>query len=586
MAGNKLQEDTGTGNWRWIQSAAREKHLSIDDVGKFVGVSKQSVYAWIKGKQDPKSSHLYPLAMLFTNGDVNVLLDRAGLNKIDNWNKDRLKIRDLIKEKQSKPNPTLQIPQNSLLNEPHAGEADILINQVLNNHYRYAELKAKTKAYLDRVTKYHPRLTAKMLCFQAQAELMLGNYDGAISAAESVISVDGGTLSNELLAESYSMHADALRCKGEFAKSIEMSQQALEVWETVGNPNKHEWWAWTVWNLSRLATYEGNLNFAEAKLNEAEAMFKNSNNRDGISQCIWAKANLIEQQGEFRKAHQQYINARDMNHKTLNLYWVACSDWRRAETQRKMGRLNEASQHAIAAAELFKHLDNNNMDATVRLVIAACHTQRGDFDQAARIYKNCLYQARADDDVSMIQHSKFNIRVVEFGKHLRKRNPDFQAFKNDVADKPKQGAGMSWVLQTYQALFSAEVLRLNKCFEQAYMRYESIAKHCAASGHKLEHAHALLGMAECQRITGQVDRTNAQLALRLYRAIESIWGEMHAHLTLALLHPRDSGLADACLSDARKIADDAGCYPMEQRMLTQIRSNHKTPIVHPLLFIR
>jgi DNA-binding XRE family transcriptional regulator len=586
MAHNKPLEHTGAGNWRWIQSAAREKHLSIDDVGAFVGVSKQSVYAWTNGQKDPRTTHLYLLAVLFTNGDVNVLLDRAGLNKIDNWNKQQLKIRDLIKEKQSKPKLTLQIPQKILSTDPHADEAVLLVNQMLNNHYRYAELKAQTKAYLDRVSKLHPRLTAKMLCFQAQAELMLGNYDGSISAAERVTSVDGGTLSNELLAESYSIHADALRCKGEFAKSRDISQHALEVWETVGNPSQHEWWAWTIWNLSRLATYEGNLNFAEAKLNEAEAMFKNSNNRDGISQCIWGKASLIEQQGELCKAHQQYIHAREINRKTRNLYWVACSDWRLAETQRKIGRLNEASQLANDTAEIFKHLENNNMDATVRLVIAACHTQRGEFDQAARIYKDCFYQARADDDVSMIQHSKFNIRVVEFGKHLRKRNPDFQVFMNDVADKPKQGAGMSWVLQTYQALFSAEVLRLNRCFEQAYMRYESIANDCAESGHKLELAHALLGMAECQRITGQVDQTNAQLALRQYRAIESIRGEMHAHITLALLHPRDSGLADAHLSAAKKIADEAGCYPMEQRMIVQIRSNNKLPNTHPLLFIR
>jgi tetratricopeptide (TPR) repeat protein len=584
MAGNKLQEYTGAGNWRWIQSAAREKHLSIDDVGAFVGVSKQSVYAWMNGQKDPRTTHLYPLAVLFTNGDVNVLLDRAGLNKIDNWNKQQLKIRDVIKEEQNKPKLTIQIPQEILLIDSHADEEDLL--QMLNNHYRYAELKAQTKAYLDRVSKFHPRLTAKMLCFQAQAELMLGNYDGLISAAERVISVDGGTLSNELLAESYSIHADALRCKGEYAQSRDISQQALEVWKTVGNPNQHEWWGWTVWNLSRLATYEGKLNFAEAKLNEAEAMFKNSNNRDGISQCVWGKANLTEQQGDFPKAHQQYKHALEMNRNMRNQYWVACSAWRLAETQRKMGRINEASQMAIAAAEFFKHLSNNNMDATARLVIAACHTHRGDFDQAARIYKDCLYQARADDDVSMILHSRFNLRVVEFGKHLHKRNPDFQVFVNDVADKPKQGAGMSWVLQTYQALFSAEVLRLNRYFEQAYMRYESIAKHCAESGHKLEHAHALLGMAECQRITGQVDQTNAQLALRLYRAIESIWGEMHAHLTLALLHPRDSGLADAHLSAAKKIADEAGCYPVEQRMIVQIRSNNNLPYTHPLLYIR
>jgi len=112
-------------------------------------------------------------------------------------------------------------------------------------------------------------------------------------------------------------------------------------------------------------------------------------------------------------------------------------------------------------------------------------------------------------------------------------------------------------LEAYEHLARAEAMRLAGYPGRAFEGYERVAEASALYGHRLEQAHAFLGMAEAARMLGQADRVRGQEALALYRRVGSTWGQVQALITLAGIEVVAGGSPAPLLYAAATLAREA-----------------------------
>ena len=162
--------------------------------------------------------------------------------------------------------------------------------------------------------------------------------------------------------------------------------------------------------------------------------------------------------------------------------------------------------------------------------------------------------------------------------------PDFRLLLPDPRHPTSAEYSENWNLRAYQTLLHAEAFRLSGQIEEAHRRFQTLAQQCVTSGHQIEAAHAWLGVAESQRLMGQTSRSAAQTALALYEKTQVAWGQVHAHLSLALFEAGDSGLAAQHIQSAYLLAKRSG-LKFELEFIQSLREATSQQRKHVLLFM-
>lgn len=578
-----------TGNWAWIKTEADRSGRNILDVATAIGVSETAVNNWMRGEKVPSLDSFVQLASLFTHGSLDALAQKAHIS-IEHLVAMDAQLR-ASKSVSAQPLPllTLQVPLDLLFSDNPdiarvSAETVINSNRLLFHKRRYSEAMAQARAVLNHLVGQKSVLSAQMYCDLAYAEIMLGDYEAGTEMATVALEADHGRLPKPLQADIHLMLTETYRSMGELAQSRTQADQAQALYVEAGVDRLAEGPLWANWNLARLAGLEGKLYEAERRCDEVREMAQRSKHPDVIALEIWSRANTAEMRGQLNEAIAQYRQAKAHCHKIDYFYWEVCSDWRIAESLRKKGALDEAMHLATATAAAFAELGNSNLVATMELILAACHLQRGEWRKATQLYQKAVRQARQDGDLSMIYRTALGLALIQFAQMSKKSAPDFRAWLPSDDHVTLAARSENWSIRAYQTLLHAEALRLCGRADEAHLRYQALAYSYAASGHQIEHAHALLGMAEAQRVLGQCDRANAQAALALYRKTDTAWGQIHALIALALAESGDSGLAASRLHEARQLAIHADFRP-EVNYINSLEQSTTPHRVHVLVFV-
>lgn len=69
------------GNWSWISQEASNQGLSVPQLARLLDVEPQAVRYWINGRNDPHLPSVLKLAIIFFDGSVERLAERAGFSQ-------------------------------------------------------------------------------------------------------------------------------------------------------------------------------------------------------------------------------------------------------------------------------------------------------------------------------------------------------------------------------------------------------------------------------------------------------------------------------------------------------------------------
>ena len=115
-------------------------------------------------------------------------------------------------------------------------------------------------------------------------------------------------------------------------------------------------------------------------------------------------------------------------------------------------------------------------------------------------------------------------------------------------------------LNVYKDLAYAEALRLSGYTERALTHFHDVIKTCSSSGYQLEKAHALLGIAATKLQKEEADRESCIEAFKLYRKVKSIWGQVQALITQALIERDMNGGGAHLFHEASKLARENSLF--------------------------
>ena len=518
------------GNWSWIQPALEKRGLSVSDLAQVLGISPQGVRKWLKGRGDPGSQHFVKLANVFTGGDLNELAARAGLNRVD----ELLNLDAQLRALASSIPPTDQLDMPAFVN----GTAQITViesNRLLFEAYRYREVKQQAQRILTYLLGQPPSMfTARMWCDLAYAENLLGNYTQAMEAAEEAQTADRKRLSTSQLAEMHWLIGDVMRSQGYLTEARARCDEAIHLYRRIGISPFDETLIWAFWSLSRLADLEGKPAEALMYCEEVRERSKLKPYLDGLAIETWQRARIYEMLGDLSQAHLLYLEARQRCRDINYTYWEATCAWRLAEVLRKQGQLLAALDLAERTANTFAQMENYNLVATLWAVSAACWLQRGETKRAISLYARALAQAEADDDVALQQRAQLGLQLGALALESARPRPNYTPLLAQAQTHWDNQLVRSHNIAAYVSLHLAELFRLCGNAAEAHNRYAALAHRCAESGHQLEQAHGLLGVATSKFALGQPSRADAQAALMLYQKIGSAWGQAQARLVLAM----------------------------------------------------
>lgn len=508
------------GDWRWLH-----EEFNISRLAELLGVKRQLIDNWIRGRNDPDFLSTLKLATLV--GSIEELERRA-----------RIKIN--LKS----PGSNESAVPFEILSDRNYGYL-IRVAEHLKYISRFEELHAQsTKALTDIAGKDHV-LTARLWFNKGYAELMLGHPLDAIESAQKARKLLPPKKDSILLADTHWFGGECLRVIGKLSEAYNHLEEANKIYKRLGAvPSFHESGpVWLEWDLGRYLAAHGRYDAALHHFERMEKLAKDTWLAEAEVIAAWSRGDIAEMRSLFDNAIASYLYAKELARMLGDEFWEAAALWRIAEVYRKQGLFEKAIFTAETARKSFELIGNNRMVAKAHCILAACNLQRGELDKAFDLYNNSLDIFSKTEDYPMERSILIGLALIELAYESQKPNPEYQ--------KPLQAflqidANYSNVhdpyLEVYKDLACAEALRLAGYTDRALTRFDEVIKISNLYGFQLEKAHAYLGIAATKILKGQVDRESCNEAYKLYKIAESVWGQMQVLITQALIE-RQTGEA-------------------------------------------
>jgi hypothetical protein len=141
-------------------------------------------------------------------------------------------------------------------------------------------------------------------------------------------------------------------------------------------------------------------------------------------------------------------------------------------------------------------------------------------------------------------------------------------------------------LLVYNDLAYAEAARLAGYTERALSRLDAVIKISNKHGFQLEKAHALLGIAATKLLSAGADRESCNEAFKIYQKVGSIWGQVQALITRALIEYAMGEASANLLREAALLASNNSLNTESQLIESYLAQGALQKDRHILLFIQ
>ncbi len=551
------------GDWSWLRTEAVRRGMTVPQLALCLGVSPQAVNYWERGRNDPDFQNILRLAILFFDGSVERLADRVGLNQVALLQDMtaqaeamgvELPIGDVRSQTAVLP---LYFPVDALISgsDSQARALYRSLAELLKAAGRYREWRDQTLAALRLMRGSRDPFVAQLWLDLAYADLMLGHYPEGVQAAEAARSALRPRQDLALLADTHWLSAESLRIMGDLAEARRHCEEAASLFQRAKVPANQPDLVWVLWNLGRIETASGRYDQALAHLQRTSDMAASAPLADAQALTYWATGYIHEMQGSFSAAREQYHRARQLARRLGDAYWETTVVWRLAELERKTGQIDAARTMVEPGLSAFRLLDNSNMAANLNCTIAACCLYRGEWDVAQALFREAMNVFAADSDFPMIRFAQVGTLTARLAEESQQAAPNFGSLLPEFqAIGAAAEAEYNHFVQLQERLAYAEALRLAQFCDAAQDQFAAVARVSAASGHRVEHAHALLGIAATKQSLHQADRETCIKALRMYQEAGVLPGQVQALVILALIEVLQGGPPEAYVNEAAAIA--------------------------------
>ncbi|HKZ84541.1 MAG TPA: helix-turn-helix transcriptional regulator [Anaerolineae bacterium] len=586
------------GDWTWIPQHATRRGITTPQLALCLDITSQTISGWLTGRADPSFRNLLMLAHIFCEDSVEKLAGMAGIDWRSlvedlSFQAEALGVDLLVPALGEHDGPiTFHLPLD-VLQEPNAlGEqfksAFRSAADLLKYTGRFQELRAQASHVLSRMAGRDSAFAARLYYDVAYASLMLGNYPDGIRSTEKARALLAAHGDQMLLADTHWLSAECLRIIGELGEARRHCDEAtrlyrkLKVKTSAREPGR----MWVEWNLGCIDAADGRYDTARKHFTRLGAMGKRTGLPEAEISATWGCAYVDEMRSEFDQALEGYRQAQQLASRFGDRFWVAESRWRSAEVARKTSSFADATLAAQAARSAYASMGNESMMTKLSCTVAACHLQIGAPDKALALYRNAADFFAGNRDRPMERAARAGYGLALLALESQEPAPAYEKILRILQEIEAIGqAGYNRYLDTYEGFAHAEALRLAGYTTRALERYHNLAETSASLGHQLEKAHALLGIAETRRMTGQADRRSCHEALKIYRRVGSKWGQVHALITLALI-ALDSGESAAPLLGEASVMARGASLKADLRFIESLAAKKPAPgHLHVLLFV-
>lgn len=522
------------GDWQWLHD-----EFNISRLAELLGVKRQLIDNWIRGRNDPDFLSTLKLATLV--GSIEELERRANV-RID----------------LNPPGNDEIFPPFGVLSDRNYGYL-IRVAEHLKYISRFDELHAQSTKALTDIAGKDRILTARLWCNKAYAELMLGHPLDAVESVHKARKFLPSKKDSVLLADTHWFGGECLRVIGKLSEAYPHLEQASKIYKRLGAiPSFHESGPiWLEWDLGRYFAAYGRYDTAVDHFERMEKIARDTWLAEAEVIAAWSRGDIAEMRSQFDQAIASYRYAKELAGMLGDEFWEAAALWRTAEVYRKQGQFENAISTAETVRKSFESIGNMRMAAKADCLLAACCLQRGELGKASDLYNDSIEIFSRTEDYPMERNVLIGLGLVELAFESRKPNPEYrkplQAFLQIDTNYPNVNDPY---LDAYKELACAEALRLAGYTERALTRFHSVIRTSNLHGYQLEKAHAHLGVAAAKLLEGRLDRESCMEAQKLYQKVGSVWGQVQALITLALI-AREMGEAGTdFLYQAAELARD------------------------------
>jgi tetratricopeptide (TPR) repeat protein len=525
------------GDWSWISEEAKNRWgFTVSELASWLGVKRQVVDNWLRGRNDPDIINVFKLARLV--GSIEELASRAGL-EIEFSPPDVIQF-----------NPPMQSPNDRDYEHLRS------VAEWMKYTSRFKELYEQSYRLLRDSSNIDNTLNAQHLFNLAYADLMLGRPSNAIQSlnkAKKVLTEEGSLL----LGDIYWFTGECYRVVNKLNIAQFQLEKARKIYQHLNAKPTFLFSGplWLEWDLGRLYAAYGEYDKAADYFTRMGKLAREIWLAEGDIIATWSFGDIDEMRSNFKAALPAYFNAKQLANQVGDKFWEAMALWRIAEVYRKTRTIIDAVQVAENALQIFKDIGNERMIAKVECTIASCNLQMGLLEEACKGYYKVVEVFKRNEDIQMEHAALLGFDYVRLCKESRRTVPNFKevlpAFEDIILRRPES-------YDPYQAVCEdlglAEALRLAGHPDQALSRFHAIVRTSIKYGYQLEKAHALLGIAATKFFTGEADREGCNEALKIYEKLGSIWGRIQCFLLLGFIKLEEGESGSVYLEEALKLA--------------------------------
>ncbi len=556
------------GDWSWLPEEARNQWgMTVSELAAWLGVKRQVVDNWIRGRNDPDLINVFKLARLV--GSSEELARRAGL------------------EIEFSPPGVIQFRPPMQLAKDRDYEYLRQVVEWMKYTSNFKEMYEQSYTLLRDVAGKDKIFTAQVLFNLAYSELMLGRPQDAIASVTKARELLPPKRDSLLLADTHWFSGECLRVVSKISEAQLHLEEARKMYKRLKAKPSFQFSGpfWLEWDFGRLNAAYGQYDKAIEHFNHMEKMARDIWLAEGEVIAAWSYGDIDETRSNFKAAHAAYFDAKQLANQIGDKFWEAMALWRIAEVYRKMSSYEAALQAAKAAREIFEVIGNERMIAKIDCTTAACYLQTGKPTEAHELYYRAVEIFKQAEDTPLIHSALLGFGYTRLLEESQKPNPNFKEVLPIFRDIDSKRPDIYDPNQTVcEALGLAEALRLAGYHSQALERFHSVVKVSNKHGYQLEKAHALLGIAAVKLMNGEADRESCIEALKIYRKLGSLWGQAQTLITLAMieLEARESG---PVFQEALELARDIG-LTAESTLIEELLIGKSVALKkHVLLFI-
>jgi tetratricopeptide (TPR) repeat protein len=552
------------GHWNWLRD-----EFNISQLAKLLGVKRQIIDNWIRGRNDPD--------FLSTLKLVTLVGSREELER-----KANIKIGLSPLENNESPFPL------HILNDRNYASL-ISVAELLKYISRFDEIYAQSSKALEEVAGKDKILSARLWFNKGYAELMLGHPLDAIESISKARKLLPTKEDSVLLGDTYWLAGECLRVVSKLSEAYPHLEEAKKIYTRLdAKPSIFESGpVWLEWDMGRFFAAYGKYDRALDYFDRMETIAKDIRLPDAEVIAAWSRADIAEMKGEFSSALANYFYSKGIAGLIGDGFWEAMALWRSAEVYRKLGKFGDAIATAEAARRSFESIGNRRMTAKVDCVLAACYLQTGALDKVSNLYNEAVDIFSEVEDSPMERGAQIGLELLDIAHESQKLRPDYRkSFQNLMQVEVNYHRIDDPYLTVYKDLACAEGLRLTGHTEGALARFHEVIKNSNLYGYQLEKAHALLGIASTNSLGKEPDRQSCNQALQLYQKVGSTWGQVQALIVQALIESATGGTNAHLLQKAVRLAQNTSLYRETQFIKTLAAQNPAQKEKHVLLFIQ